>query len=145
MASSYDSASHSGGARRGWFISTMTVLFLILAFSNFTKAFQHINDPTKGLVVLGYRIVSTGANAVAGPLFGLFLVAYAFGLWRMKRWVLPLSIAYAFYVPVNLVLFWFLHTDGRPSLRFIAVYLFISLVGSIGTAICLAWRQAELG
>ena len=130
---------------RGAFLSTMAVLFVLLSLSNFTKALQNFHDPTKGLVLFGVRCASVGSNAVLGPAFGLILAVYAYGLWRMRRWVLPLSIAYAFYVPVNLVLFWFLHAGlVRPPVLFIVIYLAIALVGSIGTALYLAYHRTRL-
>ncbi len=130
--------------QRGWFLTVFAVLIAVLALSNFTKALQFANDPTKGLVIFGVRLASVGSNAVLGPLFGLVLAAYAYGLWTMKRWVLPLSIAYAFYVPFNLVLFWFLYVGPRPPVRFIVGYLVISLTGSVGTAIYLSYHRALL-
>ncbi|MDO8432844.1 MAG: hypothetical protein Q7S58_10605 [Candidatus Binatus sp.] len=132
----------SNTAVRGWFLTVMAVLFVVLAVSNFTKAIQYKNNPAVGgLVVFGYKLQGVGINAVAGPLFGLILLAYAFGLWRMRPWVIPLSVIYAFYVPYNLVLFWFLHTDARPSVQFIVQYLAIALTGSVGTALYVAFHK----
>ncbi|MGH7948746.1 MAG: hypothetical protein ACREQF_05955, partial [Candidatus Binataceae bacterium] len=122
---------------RGWFLTIFAVLFAVLAFSNFTKAYQHSTDPNLGLVILGVRFESMAANLILGPLFGLILAAYAYGIWTMKRWVLPLSMAYAIYVPYNLVLFWFLNAGPRPTVRFIVGYLAIALSGSVGTALYL--------
>jgi len=130
--------------QRGWFLTVFAVLIAVLALSNFTKALQFANDPTKGLVIFGVRLASVGSNAAFGPLFGLVLAAYAYGLWTMKRWVLPLSVAYAFYVPFNLVLFWFLYVGPRPPVRFIVGYLMISLTGSVGTAIYLSYHRERL-
>ena len=66
--------------------------------------------------------------------FALLLAAYARGLWTMRRWVVPISIGYAFYVPTNLVLFWFFDARIEPRpVMFIVVYLFFALGGSIGT------------
>ncbi len=129
---------------RDWFLSAMAVLFLILAFSDFTKTLQHARNPGLGLVLLGHRLTSIPANIIGGSLFGLFLAAYAYGLWNARRWVAALAIPYAFWVPVNEVLFWFLHTDQRPTVGFIAFYLFVSLGGSIGTALYIAWNRARL-
>ncbi len=135
----------SRSARRGWFLSLMAVLFLVLALSDFTKALQHAGNPERGgLVVLGHKFTSTPANIIGGTLVGLFLVFYAYGIWNRKRWVLPIALVYAFYVPVNLVMFWFLHTEPRPTVGFIAFYLFVSLGGSIGTALYLAWNRDRL-
>jgi hypothetical protein len=132
------------GTTRRIFPSTMAVLIAVLALSDFTKPLQYMNDPTKGLVLFGNRMATVGTNAVLGPAFGLLLVCYSYGLWRMRRWVLPLASAYAFYVPVNLVLFWFLYVGPRPSVRFIVIYLAIALTGSVGTALYLAYHHDRL-
>jgi len=129
-------------AIRGKFLSTFAVLLALLAVSNFTKAFQNLSDPTKGLVVFGVRFETVLPNAVLGPVFGVILAAYAYGIWRMKAWVLPLAIAYAFYVPVNLVVFWFLHGAG-PHMPVIGLLLYLALAftGSIGVALYLAYHH----
>ena len=76
---------------------------------------------------------------------GAVVGAYAYGLWKLKRWASPLSIAYAFYVPVNLVLFWSRHPGPEiPPLGFILTYLAVSLTGSIGTALYLAYHRERL-
>lgn len=124
----------------------MTILFVVLAISDFTKALQFKGAPaTGGLVLLGYKLHGVGPNAIAGPLFGIILLIYAFGIWRMRAWVLPLAMVYAFWVPVNEVMFWSLHGTGdHPTVGFIAFYLFVSLTGSIGTALYLAYHRARL-
>lgn len=132
-------------ATRGKFLSTFAVLLALLALSNFTKAFQNMSDPTKGLVVFGVRFETVGANAVLGPVFGAILAAYAYGIWKMKAWVLPLAIAYAFYVPVNLVVFWFLHGAGpHPPVIGLLGYLAVAFTGSIGIAMYLAYHRHRL-
>ena len=132
-------------AGRGWFLTVMTVLFLLLALSDFTKALQFANDPAVGgLVVLGHKFRGVAHNLVLGPLFGIVLLLYAYGIWNMRSWVLPLAIVYAFYVPTNLVLFWSLHQLPPPKVGFIVMYLFLSLTGSIGTAIYLAYHRERL-
>jgi len=75
---------------------------------------------------------------------GIVLVTYAYGIWKMRAWVLPLSILYAFYVPANMVMFWSLHQLPPPSVGFIVRYLLISLTGSVGTAIYLAYHRERL-
>jgi len=131
---------------RGVFLTVMTVLFVVLAFSNFTKPFQHLRAPAHlGLVIFGHRLESLGANLVFGPIFGIILLAYAWGIWRMKRWVLALSIIYAFYVPWNLVLFWYANGGGpHRSLRFIVEYLAFAITGSVGTGLYLTYHRDRL-
>jgi hypothetical protein len=131
---------------RGPFLTTMAALFGVLAVSDATKALQRSLDPaTLGLVVFGVRFDGLVANVVLGPVFGAILAAYAVGVWRMRRWVLPLSFAYAFYVPTNLVLFWYRQIGPPvPSLTFIVGYLVVALGGSIGTALYLAMNRDRL-
>ncbi len=131
---------------RGPFLTVMAVLFGVLALSNFTKALQHLRDPGHlGIVIFGVRFESVRSNLLLGPLLGLVLAAYAYGLWKLKPWVAPLSIVYAFYVPLNLVLFWYLQTGPEiPPLGFILVYLAVAFTGSIGTALYLAYHRDKL-
>jgi hypothetical protein len=132
---------------RGPFLTVMAVLFGLLTHSNFTKALQYARDPTiGGIVIFGARLEGILVNAIFGPLVGLVVGAYAYGLWTLRSWVEPLSIAYAFYVPTNLVLFWYFHTGPEaPALAFILVYLAIAFTGSIGTALYLARHRDLLG
>jgi len=138
-------ANESSQSARGWFLTVITVLFVLLAISDFTKGFQYANRPEiGGLVILGHKFQGVGKNLVLGPLFGIFLLAYAFGVWRLRAWVLPLAMVYAFYVPVNLVLFWSLHQLPPPTVGFIVMYLILSLGGSVGTAIYLSYHRDRL-
>ena len=132
--------------RRGPFLTAIAVLFGILTVSNFTKAIQFWNNPAVGgIVIFGVRFESVASNLALGPLVGLLTGAYAYGLWKRERWIVPLSIFYAFYVPVNLVLVWHRHTSPEiPPVPFILVYLFFALGGSIGTALYLAYRRDEV-
>ena len=127
---------------RGTFLTVMAVLFVVLAISDFTKPLQYINDPAVGgLVVLGHKFEGVAKNLLLGPIVGTFLLIYAYGIWKMRAWVLPLSFVYAFYVPANMVLFWSLHQLAPPTVGFIVMYLFVSLTGSVGTAIYLAYHR----
>jgi len=130
---------------RGTFLTVMAVLFVVLAISDFTKAPQYANNPAVGgLVVVGHKFEGVAINLVLGPLFGMVLLIYAYGIWKMRAWVLPLSLVYAFYVPYNLVLFWFTHTTGPRSIGFIVFYLAIALTGSVGTALYVAYHRERL-
>ena len=131
---------------RGPFLTVRAVLFGILAVSNATKALQHLHDPkTLGIVIFGVRFESVFSNFILGPLMGVVLATYAYGLWTLKPWVAALSIAYAFYVPVNLVLFWYFQTGPDvPPLGFLVMYLAVAFTGSIGTALYLAYHRDKL-
>jgi hypothetical protein len=130
MDKASDSSLDRSIESRGIFLTVRAVLFVVLAFSDFTKALQYARDPAHlGLVVLGHRFVGVGKNLAFGSLVGIVLVTYAYGIWKMRAWVLPLSILYAFYVPANMVMFWSLHQLPPPSVGFIVRYLLISLTG----------------
>jgi hypothetical protein len=133
-------------ARRDPFLTVMAALFGLLAVSNFTKALQHHGDPAKlGVVVFGIRAETTGANVVLGAALGAVLAAYAWGLWTRRRWVRPLAYAYAFWVPLNLVLFWYRQTGPDiPPVGGLLAYLAVALGGSIGTALYVASHRDAL-
>jgi hypothetical protein len=138
-------ANETAHPQRGTFLTVMAILFVVLALSDFTKALQFANDPVVGgLVIFGHKLRGVAHNLVVGPLFGVFLLIYAYGVWNMRAWVLPLAIVYAFYVPVNMVMFWSLHQLPPVTHRFIVTYLAIALTGSVGTAIYLAYHRERL-
>jgi hypothetical protein len=91
---------------RGAVLTTLAVLMGILALSNFMKPLAQTMQPESdaGFVFLGHRLHGV-PNAIIGPLFGLVLATYAYGAWTRRRWVVPLAVAYAGYVVLNLVLF----------------------------------------
>src|SRR5262245_44769259 len=130
---------------RGAFLTVMTVLFGLLALSTFTQAFQHLQSPQPGAVLVAIRLTGLGSNLVFGSLLGAVLVAYAHGLWTLRRWVLPLSMVYAFWVPLNLVLFWYRQTGPDiPPVGSLLGYLAVAFTGSIGTALYLAYHRDRL-
>jgi hypothetical protein len=128
---------------RGPVLTTFAVLFAILALSNFSKPF-HL-DPNAGFVFFGVKTHGI-ANAVLGPVFGLMLIVYAIGIWRMRRWVLPIAYAYAAYVILNLLLYSIRNAGSRsqPPGAFMLVYMAIAIGVSGGSAILLYRRRSEL-
>ncbi len=92
--------------RRDRWLTLLAIVMGLLALSNFSKPLTQHLDPTSsaGFVFFGTRLHGA-ANAVLGPLFGLLLAAYAYGVWTMRRWVVPLACAYAAYVVANLILY----------------------------------------
>ena len=118
------------------------VLFALLAVSNLLKPFQ-LGDA--GLVFFGRKLTGT-ANMIAGPLFGLYLLVYAFGLWNLKRFALPMGHAYATYVVLNLILFTAKNTPppGVGYMIFGIVYSLVAVGVSVGAAYLLTKYKAEL-
>jgi hypothetical protein len=130
--------------KRGATLTVFAILFAILAVSNLAKPFQ-IEGPQTGFVFFGTRLAGTW-NDVVGPLFGIFLLVYAAGIWRMKRYALPMGCAYAVYVILNLTLYSVKHrgADNRPGFGFMLVYIAVAIGVSTGTALILFRRRGDL-
>lgn len=128
---------------RGLALTIFAILFGLLAISNFMKPV--LASPQTGFVFFGTRTSGT-ENLVLGPLFGLLLVIYGMGIWRMKKYAMPLAYAYFVYVLLNTILFAVKNPDAQngssPALRllFIAVGLGVPLA----SALILTRRSAEL-
>jgi len=130
-------------SRRGPVLTTFAVLFSMLAISNFSKPF-HLSSVV-GFVFFGIKTHGV-ANAVLAPAFGLMLAVYAIGIWRMRRWVLPIAWGYAAYVIVNLSLYSNRNagSHNQPSETFMLGYIAIAIGVSACSAIVLWRRRAEL-
>jgi hypothetical protein len=127
---------------RGPALTACALLFGLLALSNFAKPLEL--GPTPGFVLLGRRL-SGATSAGVGALFGLYLLVYAVGLWRMRRWALPMGVLYAGYVVANLVLFTVRDPEPmREGLLFVVVYAVVAIGVSGGAGWLLAQRRAEL-
>ena len=129
---------------RGTLLSTIAILFAILAITDILKPL-HLEGPTTGLVFFGVR-QSGIANAILGPLLGLVLLIYAAGIWRMRRYAMTLGWVYAVYVIVNLVLFTQLNPPTKTQVEMIfgIVYMIVAITVTVGTAIVLTRRRSEL-
>ncbi len=125
-------------------LNIFAVLFALLGVSNLLKPLQ-MGGAQTGFVLFGHRL-DGAANTVAGPLFGLFLFAYAFAIWRRQSIALPLGAVYAGYVVVNLVLFTILNErpPGAPYFAFVTVYALVAIGVSAGAVVLLARERASL-
>lgn len=134
------------GTRRDRILTTLAVLMGLLAISNFAKPLGQAMDPggNAGFVFLGRRLHGT-ANAIMGPVFGLLLAAYAYGVWTMRRWVVPLAWAYAVYVVLNLVLFVANPPTGdQTPFLFMVGYAVVAIGVSAGGALYLHRNRDRL-
>jgi hypothetical protein len=131
--------------KRGLALTICALGFGLLAISDITKPFSQSHDPQAGLVFFGTKLTGI-ADLIIAPLFAAFLAIYAIGIWRMKRYAMPMSYAYATYVFVNLLLFVMKHHDPRDRgrLSFMAVYATVALGVSIGSAVLLTLRRERL-
>ena len=114
----------------------------MLAVSNFLKPLQLGADV--GFVLFGQRLTGT-ANTIAGPIFGLYLLVYAAGIWRMKRYALPMAYAYALYVVVNLIMWTYRMPEGaETSAAFGIAYMTVAIGVSSGAAVLLHRSREQL-
>ena len=132
----------AGWKSRGAALTIFAILFGLLAISDFMKPFSH--DPGVGFVFMGVRLHGTG-NAVMGPLFGLCLAIYAYGIWTMRRYALSVAYIFTAWVVVNTVLFSMKNrSEPHPSVAISIAVTAIAIGVPLATAIILSRRQAEL-
>ncbi|HLX37371.1 MAG TPA: hypothetical protein VKR29_06195 [Candidatus Binataceae bacterium] len=133
-----------GESNRGALLTTIAILFAILAITDILKPLK-LEGPTTGLVFFGIRQSGT-ANLILGPMMGLILLFYAAGIWRMRRYALTLGWLYAAYVIVNLMLYTQLNPPAKSSgeMIFGIVYMILAIAITVGTAIVLTRRRADL-
>ena len=131
--------------RRRGLPDAMAILFGLLALSNASTALQWLRNPALGgIVLLGRRIEGVVPNLLLGGLLAAFLAAYALALWRRSTGAIPLSIAYALWVPMNLALFWYFKTGTEvPPVAVIAGYFAVAIGGSVGSALWVAYHREE--
>ena len=127
---------------RGPLLTVLAFLFGVLAVSNFIKPLTP--NPDVGFVFFGHRLAGA-PNAIIAPLFGLYLLIYAVGIWRIRRYALPMGIAYAGYVILNLTLFTVRDpTPFKDGVLFGVIYSAVAIGVSGGTAYLLAQRRTAL-
>jgi hypothetical protein len=125
---------------RGVTLTIFAILFVLLAISNFSKPLSH--RPGVGFVFLGDRLTGT-ANAILGPLFGVILLVYAYGIWAMRKFALPLAYFFVAWVIVNTVMF-SLKNRYTGNLPVIAVSIAVGIGVPLASAIILSRRKDDL-
>jgi hypothetical protein len=134
------------GTSRDRLLTALAILMGLLAISDFWKPVAQHFDPGggAGFVLFGTRLRG-GANAVMGPLFGLLLAAYAYGVWTMRRWVVPIACIYAAYVIANMALFMLkVPPTEKPSMIGMLVYAAVAIGVSSGGAYYLVQHRDRL-
>jgi hypothetical protein len=127
---------------RGAALTIFAILFALLAISDISKPLSH--RPGIAFVFMGVRLTGTG-NMIMGPLFGFLLLVFAYGIWTMRRYALPVAYIYTAWVIVNTVLFAMKHRgEPQPSLAFSLALTAIGIGVPLVTAVLLSRHQAEL-
>jgi hypothetical protein len=129
---------------RGPFLTACAVLFGLLALSNLLKPLQLGGERT-GFVLFGIRLAGA-ANQIVAPLFGVFLGMYAYGIWRMRRFALPMGHFYAIYVVLNIFMFSYLAPtpSGAAQWLFGLGYATVAVGVSASAAVALTRRANVL-
>jgi len=123
-------------------LRTCGILFLLLAVSNCIKFLEY--DTHQGFMFFGMRQHGT-PNLVFGWLFGIYLAIYGIGVLRMRAYALPMGIAYAIYVVLNLILFTIrMPVEAFAKPIFGLVYIAVAVGVSSGAVYLLNKRRAEL-
>ena len=122
-------------------LRVFAVLIALRGIDNILKS-QSIE---RGLVFFGVQLTGT-ANAIMGPLFGIFMIAYAYGIWRMRRYALPAGIAYAVFAILNMLLFPIRTglTGGAAWAIGYAVYAVVGVAVTVGAPWILYQRREQL-
>jgi len=126
---------------RGALLTVFAIAFALMALSNFSKPFKM--SPNVGFVFFGYKLTGIG-NTIIGPIFGIILALYAYGIWTMRRFALPLAHFYATYVILNLLMFTIRNYRELPPLLGRIAYVIVAVGFSLGAAIILTQRKAVL-
>ena len=129
---------------RGLALTIFAVCFALLAVSNLLKPLQLEGECT-GFVLFGIRLAGH-ANTIASLIAAAYLLLYASGIWRMKRWALPMGHFYATYVLLNLFFYSMIHTrpPGIGYFLFMVIYSVVAIGFSVGAAVLLTSRKDEL-
>ena len=130
---------------RGATLTILAALLALMALSNFGKTFTHHSGV--GFVFFGMRLSGT-ANMIVAPIFGIIIAVYVYGILAMRKFALPLGIAYAAYVIVNMPLF-VLRYHGTAVMQehswaYLVPYPFVAIGVSSGAAWMLYRRRDDL-
>jgi hypothetical protein len=130
-------------SKRGALLTILSLLFILVAIEDLLKPF-HLEGPTTGFVFFGVRTHGI-ENAILGPLFGIFLLVYAIGILRMKKYAVALGFIYAIYVVLNIVLFSIHPPPGNQGpVTFLIAFLIVAIAIPWIAAIILWRRRDEL-
>ena len=138
--------------RRGKLLTGLAIFFSLAAGVDLLKAFSAPAPDLRGrtapfgIVVLGIRHAGP-EKTVLGVLFAAFLLFYATGIWRMRRYAMVAAWIYALYMMVNVPLY-VVRNPAPPTpggMIFAIVYLILAVVITAGSAVALTRRRPELG
>lgn len=111
---------------------TLQALAILIAFRGAGNVLKRFGTGS-GLVVMGTLLPP---DTPLAPILGALMLAYAYGLWTVRRWSVPLGVAYALFATANLVLFPIVH--GLPPRITMPMYL-VYVVGGLAMSWGAVW------
>jgi len=102
----------------------LRVLAALIALRALTNVGKPLGTGT-GLVLFGV-LLEGPVLWVLGPLLGVYMLAWAYGLWQLRSWAVPMGVAYLGLVAANLLLFPLL--NALPGGTTLPMYLVYALV-----------------
>ncbi len=126
-----------------WSTITLRVFAALIGLRALTNVFKPVGAGS-GLVFFG-KLLTGAANWILAPLVGFYMLIYAYGIWKMRRFALPMGIAYAIYVAINLIVFPMLQPlPSQMGLGSVVLYSAVALGIPVATVWLLSRRKAEL-
>jgi hypothetical protein len=101
----------------------LRIIAVLIALRGSTNVFKPFGSGS-AFVFFGQMLPHT---SVLGPLVGIFMLIYAYGLWTLRGFALPMGVAYAVFATLNIVLFYFY--NELPAGWGPGAYLLFALVG----------------
>ncbi|MGH7781124.1 MAG: hypothetical protein ACREQR_15015 [Candidatus Binataceae bacterium] len=128
-------------SKRGPLLTVLSLFFILVAIEDLLKPF-HLEGPTTGFVFFGTRLHGL-ENTIIGPLFGIFLLVYAAGILRTKKYSVPLAFIYAIYVVLNIGLYAANPPAGDQNSKAFLVAFFIVAIAIPWIAAMTLWRRRD--
>jgi hypothetical protein len=119
-------------------LMALRVIAVLVALRSLTNLFKPFGTGS-GLVFLGTLLTGSSMYVLA-PLLGLYMLIWAYGLWGARPFALPMGIAYAALVAINILRFPF--AEGLPSGVTVPMYAVYGLV-AVGIPVVAVWLLAR--
>ena len=122
---------------------TLQIFAILIALRALTDVLKPLGAGS-GFVFFG-KFLTGGACNILAPIVGVLLLVYAYGLWRLRRFAVPMGIAYGVLVTINLAAFPML--QGLPERFNVLAYVAFALIGlgvSWGAVWLLLQRREQL-
>ena len=114
--------------------TALRVFAILIALRALTDVFKPLGAGA-GFVFFG-KFLTGMACYILGPIVGMLMLVYAYGLWRLRRFALPMGIAYGVLVTINLAVFPML--QGLPTGFDVLAYAAFALIG-LGVSWAAVW------